>query len=76
MEENKLFPHKDKLLLRNKYIKSYDDFIKELSNILKSDQIKLIQYLDLNRNYLNDTHLARILSEELFDNKRFISINL
>ncbi len=76
MEENikNLPPHK--IVLRNKYFKSYEDFIKDLFNSFNSDQIKSTEYFDINRNYMNEVDFAKIITENLFDNKRLILINL
>lgn len=76
MEEINKSCQTNKIILRNKYYKSYDDFVKGLFDSFDSDQIKSIEYLDINRNYLNEVHFAKILSVDLFDNKRLKSINL
>jgi hypothetical protein len=76
MEENNKILPPHKVVLRNKYYKSYEDLVKDLFNSFNSDQIKSTEYFDINRNYLNEVDFAKILSEYIFDNKRLISINL
>ena len=65
-----------RLFLRNKFFNCFEDFEKEIKLILQSKDLKLIENLDLNRNYLTEYHLSMILSMNVFDYSRIKIINL
>jgi hypothetical protein len=72
--ENEISSNK-KLVLKNKFIKSFEDFVKEF-NSLGDSQLKLIETIDLNRNYLNENSFSKILESKMLDCLKLKVINL
>ena len=68
--------NKKKVILRNKSYKTYEDIKKDLDNLMLKDELKFVEYFDLNRNYVNENHISQILLSNYFDFAKIKVMNL